>query len=317
MVVVAAFACFSLSCAPQQSTAKSEKQERANSSMESSKPQPKDAEVNSVETQVHTQVGDMAEKRRTQILKDAAKALEETRNAVAALDRGDKKAALSALEQATGKLDLVVSRDPHLALAPVGVETIIHDLYATAPAVKAAVSKSKDLLSSNEIQPARWLLQDLASEADINVSEIPLATYPAAIRQAAPLIDAGKVAEAKAALDLALNTIVVNTFVLPLPPIRAEALLAEADRLAAKRNRNEDENNRLRSLIVEVRNQLQLAEALGYGRSGDYKPLYSQIDDVEKKTEGGKSGRGLFDRLKSSLEKFKLSTKSEEHHSVS
>jgi hypothetical protein len=57
-----------------------------------------------------------AEKRAT-LLKDAQAALEETRNALDALDKGDKQAALAALERATGKLDMVVARDPNLARA--------------------------------------------------------------------------------------------------------------------------------------------------------------------------------------------------------
>ena len=37
-------------------------------------------------------------------------------------------------------------------------------------------------------------------------AQIPLATYPAAIKAVAPLIDAGHMEEAKAALEAALNT---------------------------------------------------------------------------------------------------------------
>ena len=46
------------------------------------------------------------------------------------LDQGDKNGALEALERASGKLDLVVSRDPKLALAPVDVTVSVLDLYA-------------------------------------------------------------------------------------------------------------------------------------------------------------------------------------------
>jgi hypothetical protein len=58
-------------------------------------------------------------------------------NVLAALDKGDKNAA--ALERATGKLDLVVSGDPKLALAPVSVTEVLYDLYATPETVKDAV----------------------------------------------------------------------------------------------------------------------------------------------------------------------------------
>ena len=43
------------------------------------------------------------------------------------------------------------------------------------------------------------------------MTELPLVTYPAATRAVAPLIDAGKTAEAETAP--ALNTLVIETYV--------------------------------------------------------------------------------------------------------
>ena len=94
----------------------------------------------------------MDAERRAKLLADAQSALDETRNAIAALDKGDKQAALAALERATGKLDLVVARDRSLALAPVALVTTIHDLYATADSVKAAVKLARDDLASSKVQ---------------------------------------------------------------------------------------------------------------------------------------------------------------------
>jgi hypothetical protein len=248
-----------------------------------------------------------AEKRAT-LLNDAQAALEMTQDALAQLDKGDTKAALAVLAQVTGKLDLVVARDPKLSLAPVSVTTSFFDLYATPDAVKADVKVAKDSLSNNQVQIARGLLRDMASEADIHVAELPLATYPAAIKAVVPLIDAGKIEEAKAALHAALHTMVIESFILPLPEIRAEAMLAAADSLAAKGGRSQEENTALHGLMEATRTEIQLAEALGYGSKADYKPLYSQLDDIEKKVEGGQSGRGLFDKMRRALKDFKFST---------
>lgn len=59
--------------------------------------------------------------------------------------------------------------------------------------------EARDDLSNERVQHARLLVQDLCSEADIQVAEMPLATYRAAIKTVAPLIDAGRIGEAKAA----------------------------------------------------------------------------------------------------------------------
>jgi hypothetical protein len=270
--------------------------------------EPKSAESKSVEPTVQSEIEKTEREKRSALLKDAQSALDETKKALTALDNGDKNAALEALARGTGKLDLVVSRDPKLALAPVGVTTAIFDLYATAGTVNAAVSEAKDDLSNKRVQKARDLLRYLASEADIQEAEIPLASYPAAIKAVTPLIDAGKIEQAKAALSAALNTLVVETFVVPLPPVRAEAMLAAANDLAGKGGSKEDKDARMRGLINAARNEIQLAEALGYGVKDNYKPLYSQLDDLQKKLEAGQSGKGLFDKVRQSLKHFRFSS---------
>jgi ribosomal protein S20 len=251
------------------------------------------------------QVARAEAQRRAELLQDAKTALEQTHLAMEALDRGDRKAAIEALQQVTGKLDLVVSRDPKLALAPVDVDTTIMDLYATVDGVKAAVKQARQDISDNHIQEARHRMEVLASEADIHVSELPLATYPAAIKAVAPLIDAGKIDEAKAALAAAVNTIVTETYAIPLPRVRAVAMLDMADKLAAKKDRNEDDNRNIRELVEAARHEIQLAEALGYGAHDDYKPLYAELDDVQRKA-GGNTGAGIFRKLSDRVKNFKF-----------
>jgi hypothetical protein len=112
--------------------------------------EPKGPEAKSVEPQVQSEIGRIQADKQAGLLKDAQLALEETRNAMTKLDQGDKNAALAALERASGKLDLVVSRDPKLALAPVDVTTSILDLYATPDTVKAVIKEAKDDLSRNQ-----------------------------------------------------------------------------------------------------------------------------------------------------------------------
>jgi hypothetical protein len=49
-----------------------------------------------------------------------------------------------------------------------------------------------------------------------------------------------------------------------------------------------------------------MAEALGYGSKDSYKPLYAQIDDIQKHVVAGQSGQSLFDKLQKSLKNFKF-----------
>ncbi|MDH3491528.1 MAG: YfdX family protein [Gammaproteobacteria bacterium] len=54
--------------------------------------------------------------------------------------------ALEALAVATGKLELIVARNPELALAATDVSITTHDIFASAEAIRAALKSAKKAL---------------------------------------------------------------------------------------------------------------------------------------------------------------------------
>jgi hypothetical protein len=92
-----------------------------------------------------------------------------------------------------------------------------------------------------------------------------------------------------------------------LPILRADAKLARCEQLAQKEGRSEEDNKTLTKLLNEAREQLRFAEALGYGSKKDYKQFYSEVDDIESKTKGGKAGKGFFADMKEHLSVFSRS----------
>ena len=182
------------------------------------------------------------------------------------MEKDKKEEALKSLALATGRLELILARDPKLALAPVSLEVQTIDILSRPDTVKAAVKQAKEYLDDGELQKARPLIATLASEINFHTTNIPLGTYPAAIKAVTPLIDAGKIDEAKAGLRAALNTLVITSEVVPLPKLRAELLLKEALTLAEKKARSKEENDRLTRYLKASREQLHLAEILGYAK---------------------------------------------------
>lgn len=258
-----------------------------------------------VQASLTKEAGKKAEEKRQEIVDEAVSALKETFNALKALEAGKKDEALKALANATGKLELVVARDPALALAPVDVSMTTFDVLATADDVELARKQVIRLLEEGNLPAARELLDSLRSEVVVSVAAIPLATYPDAIKAVTPLIDEGKTEEAKAALETALATLVVTRHIVPLPLLRADEALVIAEVLAEKKDRNEKENQALENALAAAEEQLKLAEALGYGTHADYKVLHEQIAEVREKVSGGKSGTGFFDKLKRSMLELK------------
>ena len=131
------------------------------------------------------------------MLNDATSAIRETQNELQALDEKKNKEAIAALERAAGKLEIILAREPELALAPSGVNVVTYDILSDIDAIKALRKKAEDALEDGRLQEARHLIRNLASETLISVTNIPLATYPDAIKLAAKHIDDDKAEEAK------------------------------------------------------------------------------------------------------------------------
>ncbi len=243
--------------------------------------------------------------KRARVMEEAIAALRETRNAIAALERKDAKAALAAIEKAIGKLEVILARDPRLALAPVDVASYTLDIYGDAQGVRKAVDTAVRMLREGRVQDARALVSGLASEIVIEVANIPLATYPDALKAVVPLIEAENHEAASRALTAALNTLVITRHVIPLPVVRAEHLLELAEKLAEKKQRDQRENAKLKDLLEAARMELELAQALGYGKKEDFDFFYAQLDEISGKTRDGGHGSGFFDRLRKALEEFR------------
>ncbi|KRA84006.1 YfdX family protein [Altererythrobacter sp. Root672] len=248
----------------------------------------------------------LAETRKA-LVGDAAQALDETYAALGMLAEKDFDGAADALARATGKLEVVVTADPELALVPVAVELRTHDLIATPGDVDALRKAAEEALDDGRLQEGRRLIEDLASEHVYSVTKLPLATYPGGLRQAAALIKSGRPLEAIETLEAALGTLVIEETIIPLPLVRAEHLLERARPAAEQAQRSPQEAARVRSLLAEARQQLDLAQALGYASRQELGGLYEALTEIEDKTQGQGSASGLFDRMKGLFDTAKRS----------
>ena len=69
------------------------------------------------------------------------------------------------------------------------------------------------------------------------------------ISSAAPLIDQGRIDDARAALQSALNTLVVTDHIIALPLARTEEKPVKAEQLSEKDGRSEEDNKALQQLL--------------------------------------------------------------------
>ena len=232
--------------------------------------------------------------------KEAIAAIQETQNAINAIAANKTDEALSALERATGKIHILLARNPATALIPVNLEV---DVIDTAPhdlnAIREIAQDASKAVDDKNFPAARLLLQTLMSEIRVRTYNLPLATYPTALKDAARLLDQKKTKEASDTLLTALNTLMVVDNVTPLPLVLAREAINQA-----QTERQKDKNMAL-TLLETAKKEIQRSKELGYaGQDQEYAALNNDIDNLEKQLKGNRDTMSVFSRLKEKLTAF-------------
>jgi ribosomal protein S20 len=229
---------------------------------------------------------------------DAMAAIDDTRKAIDAIASGDKDKALSAIEDATGKINILLARNPATALLPVAVTVEVIDIAPLDEKdVKRLITAAEAAVALHDFPAGRLLLYNLTSELRVRTFNLPLASYPDALKQAARLLDEGKNSDASGILQTALNTLAVVDHVTPVPLILAQAAVGAAQKI------QQSDKATAQALLTTANNQLTRCEELGYisSDSPDYKSLNKQISDLQKQLKGTADTTAPFERLKADI----------------
>jgi hypothetical protein len=231
--------------------------------------------------------------------KDAIAAIEQTAQAIDSITAGKTADALKSIEEATGKVNIVLARNPELALIPVSVEALIID---TAPRDIDDIAKLADAVDAaiilDDFPTARALLGALRSELCVRTYNLPLGIYPTALQEAARLLDKDSQA-AGITLLAALNALVTVDQVTPLPLLIAQEAVNQAQTLAQK------DKNAAQKVLETAEFELNRAMALGYtGQDSEYTALKDDISNLKKQLNGSEDTNSAFSKLKARLSAF-------------
>jgi hypothetical protein len=231
---------------------------------------------------------------------EAVDAIKETRKAKKAIADNEAETALAALERATGKINILVARNPATALIPVDLKVeAIEAAPADIQAIKDRARAAERAVANKDYPTARLLLGGLTSEIRVRTVNLPLASYPAALKEAARLLDQKKTREAVAVLTLALNTLVIIDQVTPIPIALADAAIEAAQALRDK------DRERALSLLTGAQAQLERAKELGYaGNDPEYGSLAKAISDLEEQLKEKRDTASAFSSLKQTVASF-------------
>ena len=255
-----------------------------------------DAKTNQVSSNAVTKAEQKAQN--TEI-KEAVRAIKYTQDALFYLGNKKIDKAKESLKKAIGELAVVLNSPNPPYLLPVDIQIEAYEFNGDLKKIEILKKEAKTLLLSNKIPEARNILNILRSEIVIKTINLPLATYPAALNLAIKYINENKIKEATEVLSMALSTLVEIDNIIPIPLIKAQALIEEA-------SKTKDKKQAIKYL-KEAKNQLIIAEALGYTSksSTTYKMLKEKIEKIEKEINKGRDTTSLFEELIQKIKDFK------------
>ena len=282
--------------APTETAARSQAQSQTQSDLDK---QRKDAEQQA-RPEIEKQRQEAQQEAEKTLDQEAISAIEETNKAVKAIAANKTDDALAALERATGKLNILLARNPATALIPVSLQVEVID---AAPRDSKAISRlaqdASKAVDARDFPMARILLYGLTSEIRVRTYNLPLVSYPVALTEAARLLDQKKTKEANDVLLTALNTLAAIDRVTPLPLVLARAAIDQA------RDQSQKDKAMAQTLLETAKKELQRSKDLGYaGRDPEYEALNSDISNLEKQLKSNGDATSVFAKLENKLSAF-------------
>ena len=233
--------------------------------------------------------------------REAIAVIEETQRAIDAIAANTTSEALAALERASGKIGILLARNPSTALIPVSHEVVVFDTAPQDIQTIDEIGEAVDAVIASEDYPAaRELLYGLMSELRVRTYNLPLATYPAALAEGARLLDQKKSDEARIVLMMALGTLLAIDQVTPLPLLVAREAINQAEA-----QRDKDKEIAL-ALLDTARHELDRAMALEYwAQEPEYKTMKDEISNIQKQLKkNNEDTSSFFSKLQDRLSAF-------------
>jgi hypothetical protein len=133
----------------------------------------------------------------------------------------------------------------------------------------------------------------------VRTYNLPLATYPEALKAAARLLDQKKQQDASDVLLTALNTLLVVDRVTPLPLVIAREAINSA------KAQSQSDKQVAQTLVQTAKIEVERAKELGYAlQAPEYEDLRADISNLEKQLKGNSDTGSLFAKLEDKLSAF-------------
>ncbi len=237
--------------------------------------------------------------------KEVFDGLNKTMEAIEAIVHKDNKTAKNALLKATKSFDEALKANPNLKFVPIAHAIDINAFEGDVKLIKNIIKTAQELLADYDVQAARKMLMPLVDEMVVSTEFIPMDVYPIATKDATKALDSGKTKEALAILMTGLNSMVVESVVIPIP------LLIAQDMVIAASHVEKSNKKKALALLSGAQNELKKATLLGYAKkhTHEYKAIKKEIKKIKKEIKGKNAVEKLYDHIKESFSKLLKHTK--------
>ena len=231
---------------------------------------------------------------------EAMAAIDETQKAIDAIAANKTDQAMAAIERATGKINILLARNPATALIPVSLQVDVIDAAPRDSKAIAELAKNASKAMEDKNYPAaRVLLYALTSEIRVRTYNLPLPAYSGALQEAAHLLDQKEPLEASKVLLTALDTLMAVDRVTPLPLVLAREAIEQA------KAKSQSDKAMAQALVETAKKETERAKELGYaGRDPEYTALNTDISNLEKQLKGNEDATSVFAKLEDRLSAF-------------
>jgi inorganic pyrophosphatase len=236
----------------------------------------------------------------SKVIKEAVEVYAKGNQILFLLNHNKIEEAKKLLDELVKELDQLSAKYKKLNKLPIdAIITEISGITDLKEAEKLA-EEAKKAVEENDFVKARFILNSLRDEIQIETFYLPLSLYTEAVKLAQKLLKEGKVKDAAAQLQVAVGLIEVETSIIPKPLAIASLLVEDASK-AFKKN-----PDKALKLLEEAKRQIKLARVLGYVRTEkEISPLIDQIEKLEKEIRQKTGKKEQFRKVFESIEKAK------------
>jgi len=241
--------------------------------------------------------------------KAVAVAIQNTFNALQAIEQNRIDDAKRLLKEADEKFTSALKADPSLDLLPLEETLMAYSYTGSSKEIQTALNLSVQLIKAHDTQVASKLMATLKDELDINIVSIPMKLYPFVTKKALDALNKGDKRAAMMALAEGFGMLVNTQIIIPTPLLAAQDLAIATSKL--DKNKKEE----AQKLLAAAKEELKRAELLGYTKKHDaaYKLINEDIEKVEKEIKGKNVVEKLYEKLVNDFKKLVGDTRHEQH----